>query len=61
MLCALRPPLAPRPAPADPIVTATVFAPTNAALESLLAGLKVTFDQLLQDQQLVEEVGDPFI
>ena len=51
-LCVL--PLLPRPA--DPDVSATVFAPSDAAISALLSGLKVTLDQLLEDSQLVNEV-----
>ncbi|GAB4816379.1 hypothetical protein N2152v2_003425 [Parachlorella kessleri] len=40
----------------ETIGNATVFAPTNEALRIVLAGMRVSFDQLLQDEELLQEV-----
>ena len=42
---------------AETMGNATVFAPTNEALRIVLAGMSVTFDQLLQDEELLQEVS----
>lgn len=40
----------------DPNLEATVFAPKNSAIRSLLSALSMNFDQLLEDPELMEEI-----